>query len=395
MNKLGRLRQQLVGGGFIRPDGLDKSVPRNTYMNKLCILLILLSIILTSCGAGKPKGGEGISYFGAAWLNNERIIYTKQVETVKFHYGWLAEVANMTSELIRIDYYICTMDLNGEDEKILKQFSVTDPKGGGNIRRIFMVEDGKEVPLNTDTPQRPSIYSCSKDLIVFVAHFSEGGAGGAGPIYTMKPDGSELKQVVEKGGHARLSPDSKLILYTAADPKAVEAYEKYRDEFKREPPQGLPGSLWIINIDGTGKRKLVEPGRNGVWSPDGKKIAYWVMGGITPEGKRDYDYLYIIDSDGQNPTELTWKSNYPLEWTQDGSMILMEGGFYNISTNKSVKLPKLAQLPIEPRLSPDGEKIVGEPKGFDADICVTYMYVTDRDKAIKLLKKTHFKRWED
>ena len=53
----------------------------------------------------------------------------------------------MTSELIRTDYYICTMDLNGEDEKILKQFSVTDPKGGGDVRRIFMVDDGKEVQI--------------------------------------------------------------------------------------------------------------------------------------------------------------------------------------------------------------------------------------------------------
>ena len=58
-------------------------------MNRLFLILIFSSLILTSCGAGKPKGGEGISYFGAAWLNNERIIYTKQVETVRFHYGWI------------------------------------------------------------------------------------------------------------------------------------------------------------------------------------------------------------------------------------------------------------------------------------------------------------------
>lgn len=161
-----------------------------------------------------------------------------------------------------------------------------------------------------------------------------------------------------------------------------------------EPPQGLPGSLWLINIDGTGKRKLVEPGEHGIWSPDGKRIAYMVEGGMTPEGKRDYDYLYIIDSDGKNPVKIK-KSNYPLDWTSDGSMIMFDGGFYNILTNQWVKLPKLAQMPNYPRLSPDEENIVGRPIGLDGDICITYMYVTEREKAIKVLKKTHFKKWDN
>ncbi|MBI3008477.1 MAG: hypothetical protein HYY56_03020, partial [Candidatus Omnitrophica bacterium] len=178
-------------------------------MSRLSVIITFLSIVLCSCGAGKPKGGEGISYWSPAWLNNERIIYTKQVETVKFNYGWLAEIGNNTSERIWTDYFICTMDLNGEDEKILKQFRFVEAGVEGSMPRYYIIEGDKKIKIpDMIAPHMESGYSCNKDLIVF----------SSGTIYTMKPDGSEFKDIGVEGINPRISPDGKLILYDYPDP---------------------------------------------------------------------------------------------------------------------------------------------------------------------------------
>ncbi len=356
---------------------------QSKFMSRLSVIITFLSIVLCSCGAGKPKGGEGISYWSPAWLNNERIIYTKQVETVKFNYGWLAEIGNNTSERIWTDYFICTMDLNGEDEKILKQFRFVEAGVEGSMPRYYIIEGDKKIkiPDIIIPPLTQDYYSCSKDLIVF----------SSGTIYTMKTDGSELKKI-GKGGYARLSPDGKLILYTATDPSAIEAYERYfkrhQGEFPNEPPPPLLGALWLINIDGTGKRKLVEPGTEGIWDPTGRKILY-------SEGLPGYD-CHLLEL-GENYHVLSNKKfewgGRIYDWSPDGKYVLA-AGTRDTETWNHFKLTKLAAIPTYPRLSPDGEKIVGSNAGLDADICVVYIDSTDRDKAIKVLKKTHFKKWD-
>ena len=78
-------------------------------------------------------------------------------------------------------------------------------------------------------------------------------------IYVMKPDGSQLRKLVQVDGYAdhaapRWSPDGKQIMFNAVEPNTRTS------------------DLFVINADGTGLRKL-GPGARADWSPDGKQIA--------------------------------------------------------------------------------------------------------------------------
>jgi Tol biopolymer transport system component len=81
----------------------------------------------------------------------------------------------------------------------------------------------------------------------------------------------------------------------------------------------LQGSLWTLPADGGSAKRLTDithDVRQPVWSPDGKKIAYFAFidGG--------YD-LWVVDADGANPQQLTrgaYDDREPV-WSPDGSKI--------------------------------------------------------------------------
>ena len=84
----------------------------------------------------------------------------------------------------------------------------------------------------------------------------------------------------------RLSPDGKQILFTL--------------------PPALKAELMVINLDGTGLRKLLaDPPRPvnmyGEWSPDGKWIVYQAFDPGPPPSK---DKLYVTDAQGLNSFQI-------------------------------------------------------------------------------------------
>ncbi len=80
-----------------------------------------------------------------------------------------------------------------------------------------------------------------------------------GPIYAINANGSGLRQLTT-GMDPALSPDGRMVAFT---------------RWNSSSP-GTPGSLWVINVDGTGERivsnALRQP-KSPTWSPDGKSIA--------------------------------------------------------------------------------------------------------------------------
>jgi dipeptidyl aminopeptidase/acylaminoacyl peptidase len=105
-----------------------------------------------------------------------------------------------------------------------------------------------EVPA-PPMPARPR----SKGPVVFQA-------SNGGPIYVVNQDGSGLRQLTT-GMDPALSPDGRQVAFTRW----------------QQSQEGSPGSVWVINIDGTGERKVhdsaVQP-RGPAWSPDGKQIIF-------------------------------------------------------------------------------------------------------------------------
>ena len=98
----------------------------------------------------------------------------------------------------------------------------------------------------------------------------------------------------------QLSPDGKQIIYTR------RWVDKLNDRWE--------SSLWIMNADGSRSRHLVD-GSNGVWSPDGTRIAYLAKG--EPSGTQ----IWVRFMDGEAaPTQITRLTETPadVEWSPDG-----------------------------------------------------------------------------
>lgn len=94
-----------------------------------------------------------------------------------------------------------------------------------------------------------------------------------GPIYAINPDGSNLR-LLTTGIDPALSPDGQQVAFTRWD----------------NPGHGAFGSLWVINVDGTGERPIlgdVRQPKSPVWSPDGTQIAISMQEGgrLNPEYK--------------------------------------------------------------------------------------------------------------
>lgn len=93
-----------------------------------------------------------------------------------------------------------------------------------------------------------------------------------GPIYAVNADGTNLR-FLTNGMDPALSPDGRQVAFTRWE----------------GPGHGAPGSLWVMNIDGTGERVLhsdVNQPKAPVWSPDGTEIAISMQQG----GRLDSEY---------------------------------------------------------------------------------------------------------
>jgi Tol biopolymer transport system component len=79
-----------------------------------------------------------------------------------------------------------------------------------------------------------------------------------GPIYALDPDGGNLRYLTT-GMDPAVSPDGKTVAFTRWQGQT----------------NGVLGSLWVINVDGTGERQVMgftNQAKSPTWSADGKQI---------------------------------------------------------------------------------------------------------------------------
>src|SRR5262245_9411269 len=134
-------------------------------------------------------------------------------------------------------------------------------------------------------------------------------------IFTMNPDGSNQVNLTKTPGehehYPQVSPDGTKICFT------VDTGEG-RDTVR---------SLWVMNADGSHRRKLVDRAREPFWAPDGKVI------GFLPQ---EYPKFNVIDY-----------------YTKGMS-------FYDLATGKIEEHPNSAKLHhlYNPSFAPNGKWIV-------------------------------------
>lgn len=123
-------------------------------------------------------------------------------------------------------------------------------------------------------------------------------------IWTVAADGSD-RVMLGLGHGARWSPDGKHLVFGA-------------------PTETSDGDLFVMNSDGTGRRRLVaseELEAAADWSPDGKEILF------TRFDRSGADVM-VMSADGTNVRKLTDSSGFDIAaaWSPDGSTILFTGG---------------------------------------------------------------------
>ena len=125
-----------------------------------------------------------------------------------------------------------------------------------------------------------------------------------------------------------VSPDGSMLAFMGPKHKNLAAGTSSSD-------QSEEGELWVVNFDGTGRRKVADTvtGPSIVWSPDGTKIAYHANAGNSPdEPTRSITQVFVVDLtlplSGTNPLQLTtdtFDNAFP-QWSHAGDRIAFMKG---------------------------------------------------------------------
>ena len=112
----------------------------------------------------------------------------------------------------------------------------------------------------------------------------------------MNADGSRQRRLMRRGRQPLWSPDGRRLAFTRG--------------------QG-GGSVYVVNADGSGERNLTRgPVRDFAWSPDGRKIAF--------DSVRDGNSeIYVVNADGSGQRRLTRNAGARPRsaWSPDGRKI--------------------------------------------------------------------------
>ncbi len=175
--------------------------------------------------------------------------------------------------------------------------------------------------------------------------------------------GENLRMVRAEGFMPTFSPDGKSILYTSEVDGNYEIY--------------------VMNADGTDARNLTNnpaDDTDGVFSPDGSKIAFISTRDSHPESGLYVSEIYLMDADGEHQQRLTnlgFRSN-GITWSPDGQRIVFQsgmdvtGGLYSVDV-ASGQVTRLTSniFDGDPAFSPDGSHIAFDSyRNGDTDLFI-------------------------
>lgn len=136
--------------------------------------------------------------------------------------------------------------------------------------------------------------------------------------FTMKADGSEIKQITSfktVSTYPSYSPDGKQIVFRRVINEAGFQWDLSNSQRNSE--------IFVMNSDGTNPINLSKNAAYdgwGAWSPDGK----WILFSSNRSGPANIGQLYIINPDGSNLQKITDGPGAFVQpsWSKDGKKIL-------------------------------------------------------------------------
>ena len=144
---------------------------------------------------------------------------------------------------------------------------------------------GRSAQSQTASPALSARLNSAAQAVTSKIAFTQSQASGQGKggLYVMNPDGSGKRRLANSGTLPAWSPDGRKIAF---------------------------GGLRVVNADGSGLQRLTR-GILPAWSPDGQRIAFT---GLDEPG------LYVINADGSGEQKLTGTGGR-LFWSPDGRKI--------------------------------------------------------------------------
>ena len=261
-----------------------------SFQNTASHIIASLFILANSIAAQtvEPRKLIGTINEETSWSADGKTIAFDSIRSGKLNmYPWRID----TCELKRITTTEAN-DFTPEWSPAGKEIAFVSDRTGHNEIFIIDLTGGmpRQVTKNNSDAIHPHWSPDGRQIIYCSARDNPNQAsareGEVYEIYTIKPDGTDVKQITHDKGintYPSFSPEGGQILF-----------RKVLGEKNSE--------VFVMNGDGSSMRNLTnDPAFDGwpLWSPDGKRIVF----GSNRENKTDYE-IYIMNADGNSMQRL-------------------------------------------------------------------------------------------
>jgi Tol biopolymer transport system component len=211
---------------------------------------------------------------------------------------------------------------------------------------IFVANrDGSGLKRITDNPKYDAEPVVSSDgrRIVFGSQRE-----GDFDIYVMDADGSNVKRLTDRLGYDGgpwFSPDGRKIVWRAWHPETEAERAQWRDCMERDYIVAVPLDLWVMDADGSNKRRLTSNGATNwapSWHPDGTRIIFSSNMDDWREDIKKFGHnfeLYLINSDGTGLKRVTYNTvfdSFPM-FSPDGRKLVF-------ASNRNAAKPRATDI---------------------------------------------------